>query len=208
MGALETFEQKGLFRLTRFLATLIVVGLIFAFVAGAFIFAGTIVSSDETRVDPDAVLRAVQPPQQHQQEGQSGGGVAPYDPDQLPGIRLPFELQPYFSDPSNRKVLLSRIEDMSKGEKQDYVDNLAEIVKAAKARGVNVTDCINEYFRQKADVMRRAESAKTVKTQMRLYLAGAAVSLLGLVALFSLILVLLAIERNTRIHLRSLELPS
>jgi hypothetical protein len=118
----------------------------------------------------------------------------------LPGIKMPFILQPYFSTERNRQILLRHLEDLSPSEKQEYVDNLSEIVQAAQSEHLDVPESINSYIRLKEQQISRAAAKNSGLVQTRLYIAGGAVSILGLIGLFSLILVLLAIERNTRLE--------
>ncbi|HET9742353.1 MAG TPA: hypothetical protein VFQ00_06375 [Terriglobales bacterium] len=199
MGALEGFERKWLFRFTRFVAMLVVLALIAGFVIGATYFGSAVFASRDSHVSPQVVLDNIRP---HTQ-GTTGTGVAKGTKParaagELQGIRLPFLLQPYFSDPESRRVLMSHIGDLASDQKQEYVDNLAEVVQTAKSQSMDVTATINEYFQQKSEAISRADIKQTEFTKMLPDVAGAAVSIVGLIALFSLILVLLAIERNTR----------
>jgi hypothetical protein len=107
-------------------------------------------------------------------------------------------LQPYFSITQNRSVLKNHLIGLDSDERVDYLANLAEVVAAAKADGADVTDTINKYFEDKTPQMELAKADKTARILKQLYIAGAAASTVLLIALASLVLVLLAIERNTR----------
>jgi hypothetical protein len=94
----------------------------------------------------------------------------------------------------------NKLSEMPLSDQQEYVDNLAEVVNAASAAGISEPDAIKTYVRMKDQEIADAPARKVVRQQMRIYVLGAMGSAFGLIGLFSLVLVLLAIERNTRVH--------
>ena len=200
MGLIDGFERKGLFRFTRFLGLLIVCGLIVAFAVGAAVYTGTLMAKQDTHVKAETVVNELRPPPASPVIDNSVPQTTEDQSNALPGIKMPFILQPYFSTERNRQILLRHLEDLSPSEKQEYVDNLSEIVQAAQSEHLDVPESINSYIRLKEQQISRAAAKNSGLVQTRLYIAGGAVSILGLIGLFSLILVLLAIERNTRLE--------
>lgn len=197
MNLLDNFEQKGLFRFTRLLALLIVATLVSTCVIGGIIIAGTVFARESTYVKPEAVMNQVRPPVPATFPGSSDESTA-VDPNALPGIKMPFVLQTFFSNAQRMRVLLEHLQNLTDDQKQDYVDNMAEVFENAKTQHIDFTEAINAYFSLKDQEIQRARAQHQELIQTRLYVAGTAISIMGLVALFSLILVLLAIERNTR----------
>jgi hypothetical protein len=94
--------------------------------------------------------------------------------------------------------MAEKLSGMSLADQQEYVDNMAEVVDAAKKSGLSDTDAIGTYIQMKDTQIEIATAQHAERTQMRIYVAEATGSTFGLIGLFSLILVLLAIERNTR----------
>jgi hypothetical protein len=197
MNLLDAFEQKGLFRFTRLLALLIVCTLVTAVIAGLVIFTGTALTQESSYVKPEKVIDQVKPSILSTSPAPTGESNF-VDPNALPGIKMPFSLQTFFSNSRNMRILLDHIQTLSDEQKQDYVDNMAEVVEKAKAQNIDIVEAVNAYFSLKDQELQRAQVEHQQIIQTRLYIAGAAISIMGLVALFSLILVLLAIERNTR----------
>jgi hypothetical protein len=123
-------------------------------------------------------------------------------------IKLPIVVQKEFSDPSNLRILSGWLEEYPEGMHAEFIQELEEVITAAIkdeednnegfVRGDRVNDAINTYKKMKIDKYNELRARETRTKQERLtalaVLAGSAL----LIALFSIILVLLAIERNTR----------
>ncbi|RZF24501.1 hypothetical protein EVC45_38480 [Paraburkholderia sp. UYCP14C] len=115
----------------------------------------------------------------------------------LAGYRIPFALQKYVSD-DNAQVVRNHLDDLPVADRQAYLDELGAVVTSAEASKVDVIAAINSYMRTKSERYKEAAAKTAQKWEtLKLVAAGTASGLL-LVALFSLVLVLLAIERNTR----------
>lgn len=108
------------------------------------------------------------------------------------------EVERYLSG-DNEKILndwLNSINGIEK--KQDFLDNLTDIIDDAESEGVDVINAINSY-----KVLKLAKYKKSIPEQLEE--SGQAIAkyfvifgLIIFVSLMSLILVMLSIERNTR----------
>lgn len=219
MSMLDSFERKGLFRLTRFLALVIVISLIIGAGLGILAAYSKWPKHEETLVSPSEVVAKVREKQKPlaRSEGTEETERPFEEADPLEGVVIPKTLETEFApldykpgsdsilmDPEsrmkNRKILADRMDDMSlsKAERQAYINELAAAVAAAKGQGLDRVDVINAYLNLKQEKVEGFKAAQAEAKEMRLWAAGIVVAVLFLIALFSLVLVLLAIERNTR----------
>jgi hypothetical protein len=100
MPFLENFERRGLFGFTRLLALSIVAVLILGLIGGAIFFGSTLIQGSDRRVEPNKVVAAILPVPAQATDGTSTpsrneGGSPNFG--SLPGLKVPFSLQPYFS---------------------------------------------------------------------------------------------------------------
>jgi hypothetical protein len=199
MTILEAIETRLLFRLTRFLAFVVILALSLALVIGGVIFADDLIPNQSSQVSFNEISRELHPAPESNQHGsntlQSGK-----DSQNSLSLDLPFELQPYFGSSDNRAVLMRHMEGLDSSERVEYLSNLSLVVKASESKGEDTTSVINKYFELKQAQMTIAKADSAARTIRQLYIAASALSITFLIALASLILVLLAIERNTRSH--------
>jgi hypothetical protein len=173
MAQLDSFERKVLFRLTRVLALLITFALLIGIVIAAI-----------------ALVKAF---------GRKSNTVTT-SVTALENIKMPSVLQKYFSNNAeNSQILLQHIGSLTPEAQQEYVDNLAEVASKAESTGTDVEKAMSRYVEVQDKRILEEKAAQADKKSRRLYLAAAIWAGLTIVALNSLILVLLAIERNTRI---------
>ena len=199
MAFLESVERHALFRLTRFLAFVVILALSLALVIGAVIFAGDLIPNQTPVVSFNEISRELHPAPEANQPGSKPS--QPGEESQgAPSLDLPFVLQPYFSASDNREVLMRHLEGLDSSERTEYLNNLSQVVKASQSSGEDATNVINKYFELKQTQLALAKADSAARTLRRLYIAASALSIIFLIALASLILVLLAIERNTRSH--------
>lgn len=90
------------------------------------------------------------------------------------------------------------VRSVPESARQDYLDNLAEVMTAAKQAGVPINVALMVYERQKRRALNELDVRNAEADKTRAYIVGFFTAALGLAGLFSLTLVMLAIERNTR----------
>lgn len=200
MSFIDSLEQKFLFMLTRFLALLIISCLLIAIVIGGIMFSQKLFPIDNTKVTLTEVMEVIKPPinANDYNQSQSAQQQAVPDINILPGIKIPFILQKYFNNPDSINVLKGWIENIPKEQREEFIRELATVVEGAEKTNADVTLVINKYSELKFNKLKDSQLAKTETNMIRLQYFGFAFACVALIALFSLILVLLAIERNTR----------
>jgi len=203
---LDGFERKGVFRVARVFALIIICVVLISVVIAIVAFGNTLAPTSPAKVTADEVFASATS-EQAETTGNRGDSEAS-NPTMLPNIRLPFVLQKYFNNVETRRILAGHIDSLTPELQQDYVDNLAIIVQEAETSNtVKVVDAINKYFELKDKRLTEIRAIQADKERMRPYYAALIMSGLAIAALFSLILVLLAIERNTRASVRNGGLP-
>jgi len=185
--------------LTRFLAFVVILALSLGLVIGAIIFAGDLIPNQTPVVSFNEISRELHPTPEANQPG-SNPSQPKEESKGSPSLDLPFVLQPYFSASDNREVLMRHMEGLDSSERREYLNNLSQVVKESQSKGEDTTNIINKYFDLKQTQLALAKADSAARTVRRLYIAASALSIMFLIALASLILVLLAIERNTRSH--------
>lgn len=201
-GFIAQFERKVLFRIARFVAFSICF-LLFLSVVGGGLFLLSSGGASADKPDPAAVAESLKPAEPASPAAvaeQQATGSQPSLPAQpaLHGVKLPPVLQEFFLSEDNQQVLRGWLDALPEEERQPFIDGLAATVEAARKNGVNEAEAINRYHEQYAEYVAEKAVEKAAAKEQRLYAAAALVSTLMLIALFSLVLVLLAIERNTR----------
>ena len=193
MPVLELIEQRGLFRLTRFMTLAIILCLTVGLLVGVALFGSDLLPNHDSHVSYSTISSELHPTISKDQDGtssRSSGDVPPFS--------LPKDLQPYFNDSQNQTVLMNHISGLSSDERQEYLSNLSEIVASAEKNKASVIDVINRYFEDKTSKIEAVKADQTSRLIRQIYIVAGFLSTIFLIALASLILVLLAIERNTR----------
>jgi hypothetical protein len=195
MPILQTVEQRLLFRLTRFVAFCIVLFLTLGLLIGALVFMSDFLPNKQSHISFSTLHNELHPSQAGGED--STPDATPQIPQQ-DNLNLPLVLQPLFSTAQNRTVLKNHMSTLDSDERDEYLENLAEVVTEAKKRGDDVTEIVNRYFEDKTPQIELAKLDRASRLEHQLYIVGGAVSIILLISFASLILVLLAIERNTR----------
>ncbi|MBU9192995.1 hypothetical protein KTD33_00420 [Burkholderia gladioli] len=205
MSIVEGFERKALFNITRAVALVCVTAFLLAIAGGVFYGIAVWQEHVDTKVPAQEIIDPLKvsemKPDQAADSPDSLGARPPVQqgPEDSPlaGYKIPFALQKYISG-DNSKILRSHLDDVPEAERQAYIDELAAVVSAAEAQKVEPVEAINSYMEVKSNRYKNAAAKAVEKREtLKLVLEATAGGLL-LVALFSLVLVLLAIERNTR----------
>ncbi len=196
MPILDELERRALFRLTRSLALIVVFVLTLGLVVGAVIFADDFVPRESPTVSYRKVWLQLHPQAapapDTSRTAQSEGDTDPA------AVDLPVQLLPYFTSSDSKRALYEHLSRIGVDERKDYLGNLANVMNEAKVRGELDDDVINTYYELKDSQIELAKDGHALRTTTQIYILSGAASTLFLIALFSLILVLLAIERNTR----------
>lgn len=116
-------------------------------------------------------------------------------------VPIPEDLKPYFKG-DNAMVLQHWIEDLSEAQQRDFLANMSHVVREAEANRANPNDAINTYKVLKLKKLgsdgfdRKINEYREIALKVG-YVAGI-FGFLFLLSIISLVLVMLAIERNTR----------
>lgn len=181
---LDVFEQKGLFRFIRFLS---LATILFLFGLVGFCVTAYLAVKDKRPVSIEEVN--AQTYKMHSEWIDEDGT-----------IRIPPDIfKKYFKDEKNNKVVSGWISTLNMEEKDEFVSNLVALINEAELKGKPFSaEQINAYKEVK---FKKFNSATWDKYEQK-FQKGAIIFfiavLLGMIGLFSLTLVLLAIERNTR----------
>jgi hypothetical protein len=116
----------------------------------------------------------------------------------IPSVKIPFILQKHFDNPVELQELKGWLDELPKDNHQEFIDEMAIMVTEAEKLDLSPYTVINDYKKLKFKKLAVAPLEKAEQLIKQLYYTGAIISAVALIALFSLILVLLAIERNTR----------
>jgi hypothetical protein len=205
VALLDSFERRALFGLTRVMALFIIALLILGLVSGAIFFGWTWTRTSDRHVKPDAVISAIKPPSAPADDSAPDNHAAADESNsateaQFPGLKIPFSLQRYFAIKEFRDAIANKLNGMTLADQQDYLNNMGEVLDATKSAGIQPGEAVDKYIKLKDSLIEASAAENSTRTQARLYIIAGAGSTLGLIGLFSLILVLLAIERNTRVH--------
>lgn len=116
-------------------------------------------------------------------------------------LDIPANIKAHFSseDGENAAVLEHWLDNLS-GEKQqqDFLDNLSDVIEDAEDQKANVVDVINSYAKMKFAKLKKDQVGEYAEMGRKFALYLTLFGLVSLTAFMSLILVALAIERNTR----------
>lgn len=194
---IDSLERKFLFILTRFLALLLISCLLVAIVVGSMMMSGKLFPKNDTKVTAAEVMEEIKPPVYAEPQPKLEQQPKP-DINVLPGIKTPFVIQKHFNNPDHIKLLNRWIDNVPKEWRQEFINELAVVIEEAEKTNASVVDAINKYEELKLTKLKDFQLAKSELDAIRLQYLGIAFACVTLIALFSLILVLLAIERNTR----------
>lgn len=115
-------------------------------------------------------------------------------------VRIPKNVQDEFQG-KNNEVLKNWINECPASQQQDFVDNLSQVIDEAKTKGISnekLNELENDYHKIKHQKIMAAEMTKYIALGVKAAAAALIFLLILVLCIVSLILVLLAIERNTR----------
>lgn len=182
-----SFERKFLFPLVRILCVLFIVLCIGGI---AFSTVNFMKAESVTAVPYSEVKAAMNSPKTG---NASTGETKP---------TIPPNVQKYTTG-NNSKVLESWLTNLNQEQKDDFLLNMSEVIESAERNNDNVPDAINAYKNLKFKKLATSEFEKTAAKMKPMAYGVAAATMLILITLFSIVLVLLSIERNTRREIRT-----
>lgn len=199
-GWVTKFERNVLFRISRFVAFSICFLLFISLLFGGLIYLVTSSGSGLAKPDPAEVVQSLKPVPA--QPASTDGTVEEVAPDLsqslLKGIKLPPGLQEFMLNPGNQQWLRSGLDELPEDQRQECVDGMAIAITTATQNKIADNEAADAYMASCKEYAMQLEVAKAAGNMRKLYIAGTLLSILVLIALFSLVLVLIAIERNTR----------
>ena len=197
MSFVDVFERRFLFILTRFLALLFIFSLLAVIIIGGIAVSSKVFPKATVEITPAQVMDAMKPSEYAQTLLAETPGSPRQNANTLPGIKMPFVLQKQFNNPDSVRIMGGWLEQIPKEQRQEFIDELTAVVVEAEKSNVDRIQAINKYKELKFAKIQEEEKAKAALDLNRLQYIGAAFACITLIAMFSLILVLLAIERNT-----------
>jgi hypothetical protein len=187
---LEGFEQRRVFVLARVLSFIGIAALSIFVLAGLILWSGSLLPAN-VQVLPTEVAAVLSP-------SNAANTSEPSTEAPLAGITIPSRVSRYLGDRSNKSVLEGWLRSLEPNQRQEFVDNLEDVIKYAEQNNLDVVQAVNTYKELKMQRYRAAET-KGLDTKISRYGAvGGMVSAAMLIVALSLVLVVLAIERNTR----------
>lgn len=195
MSILSTVERKALFSLTRILALLVTLGLAVGVAFGIYVATIGTTKIPTGTAKADQVFRA-----DTIQTASTDEPNPAADKDPLKGLQVPAVpmLKRWLDAPEIRPLIERQVRTVERKNRQVFLDELGQVVMRAEKEQMNPGSAAQTFFQvwDTAQAQRKlAETAHKAEQEKAVY--GIAVGL-SLIALFSLVLVLLAIERNTR----------
>ena len=113
-------------------------------------------------------------------------------------INIPENVKKYLSG-DNEKILQGWLGGIFKQkQKQEFVDNLSDVIVSAEEKKVKVVNVINNYKTIKLSKLSKSEIEQYKEIGQRVAIYMVIFGLVIFIVLMSLILVMLGIERNTR----------
>lgn len=181
---LDRVESRLLFPATRLFAWLMVIALSLAAVAGALYF--RTISSD-SEVTYEAVKESVRRSADNETHDSSQSKIP-----------VPPKFEKYFQG-DNSEILNNWLVRLSADEREEFLEGLWRTIKAAeKDDPTHLIDAINAYQRLKSSAFERAEANSTMIRLAKILTGLGILMLIGLAAIFSLVIAILSLERQQR----------
>jgi hypothetical protein len=189
---LESFERKGLFALVR-LTALIAVGVLSALlILGVFHFWQILVPASVS-VFPSEVQEALKLP--------DGTGATTNQPPAsvLGNVSLPSRVSRILAG-ENKQILERWLSDIDASHRQDFIDNMEVVIKYAEQNNLDVPHSVNAFHDLWMRKTQESRSQQMENEVARVSTVGLLLSIFALILILALVLVVLAIERNTRVN--------
>lgn len=148
---------------------------------------------ESTKVTYEEVAKAMSGSDENADTETEGSSAKP----SVAQVEIPADLKPYFEG-DNKRILRGWIDDLTEKQQKDFLKNMSQVVREAAANKVDRADAINTY---KSLKLRKLSSHGFEQYAAMATKAGNIAAIFGLLlilSILSLVLVMLAIERNTR----------
>ncbi|CAD6874746.1 hypothetical protein [Methylomonas fluvii] len=199
MTILAKFERKFLFGLTRAFAMFFIFTTLAGLLIGGVLVLLNQAGNQSSQVTPQDVIDILKPSLPVENAAPTPQAPSKPQAKHLPlGLKLPFILQKHFSEPNNMEILIGWLNTVPSDQQQVFLDEMAAAVTQAEKEHLAPFDAINTYHELKKEKLAAEQLSAAAQKEAWLWYSGAIGSAIVIIALFSLILVLLAIERNTR----------
>jgi|GEM_PF-5846543 len=193
MTALSLVERKAIFTLTRILTLLVILLLSLGIVFGLYnLFVGT-TQIPSSRVKAEDVFKESTAPSPRK-------GSKPADLDPLKGLKLPENptFKEWMNDSNVKGIIEQQVGLVDPEDRQYFMDEFGKVITKVEGDKSKIVSSVKKFFDLAATARKeKAEAEAERKSEREKAFYGVGMSL-GLFALFSLVLVMLAIERNTR----------
>lgn len=183
--------EKVLFGFTRLVAVLAALGAVAGIVICSLALTGRFDKSTDVSYSEIASEISSEQASDNKKSGSDDGTKTDYT--------IPSNLEVYMSE-RNRTILdgwLSTLE--SDGQRQDFLDNLSQVVDDAKLSDADPAAVMNTYKNLKVTKLSESALDEYAEAAAKGAAAAAILGFVFLLILVSLMLVLLAIERHTRV---------
>ena len=192
MDILTTVERRTLFSITRVLALVAMAGLALGILAGLYLAVIGTVRTPSDKATAEEVFQSLGAPAPQRAAGA--------DLNPLAGLKLPEQqvFKGWIVNDQIRPLIENQLNFIEKRDRQGFLDELGRVLAQAEREQKSPALAAQRFFAlsEKARAARKnAAAERSLEKDRAVYGIGVG---LGLLALFSLVLVLLAIERNTR----------
>jgi hypothetical protein len=187
---LDWFERKGLFALVR-LTSLMAVGVLsVALIFVVFHFWQTLMPASIS-VAPSEIQEVVSQP-----DG-TGAKTSQTSSSVLGSLSIPSRVSRGLAG-ENKQIVEQWLNGIDTSHRQDFVDNMDTVIKYAEQNNLDVTRSVNTFHEL---WMRKAQETLSQQREnelVRVSTVGLLLAIFTLILILALVLVVLAIERNTR----------
>lgn len=180
--------ERLVFGITRFVA-LLGAGAVLIGIVG-LVFALLSPKQNDKKVTYEEVVK---------QQASSSRKASTWDSDDTysPIIAIPKTLQEYIKG-DNVAVVNGWLRGMTESQQRDFLKNMTEVVSKANARNADIANVINSYKTIKLQRIQKSEMEQYTRMAVRAGYISGIFGLLLILCILGLVLVMLAIERNTR----------
>lgn len=189
----ESFEHAVVFRAVRTFASLALVALIYGAFAGVGAWQSAGPADQIAFKDIRPVLKAAE------SAGYEPASLALGHGDPLLGFTLPRRVKRYLDGGSERPVFAGWVRNLSEDRRRDFITNLEAVLAAAERDGADPVATTHVYKDLKLERMQANPLAELTEQIRRVAAVSLVLACVALMGLFSLVLVLLSVERNTRL---------